>query len=163
MKYCAKHYLRGLLRIAMGWTFLWGFLDKMFALGFTTEAGKSWLDGTSPTMGFLKFATKGPLSSLFQSMAGNTFVDWLFMMGLLLIGLALILGIGIKIASWTGSLLVFLMFLAALPPEHNPILDEHIIYMLVLQILRVTNAGYNLGLGKWWSQTKLVQKYKLLQ
>ena len=26
----------GLLRIAMGWTFLWAFLDKAFALGFST-------------------------------------------------------------------------------------------------------------------------------
>ncbi len=26
----------GLLRLALGWTFLWAFLDKMFALGFST-------------------------------------------------------------------------------------------------------------------------------
>lgn len=163
MKYTTKHYLRGLLRLAMGWILFWAFLDKLFALGFTTEAGKSWLDGISPTMGFLKFGTHGPLAPMFQSMAGNPFIDWLFMMGLLLIGLALILGIGIKIATWTGSLLMLLLFLANIPPEHNPVLDEHIIYILVLNILRVTNSGYNIGLGKWWSQTKLVQKYKFLQ
>lgn len=163
MNYTIKHYLRGLLRIAMGWTFLWAFLDKLFGLGFTTEAGKSWLDGASPTMGFLKFATKGPLSSVFQSMAGNGLVDWLFMMGLLLIGLALIIGIGMKIATKMGALLMLMMYLAALPPEHNPLIDEHIIYILVLGLLGHTEAGYTLGLGKWWSQTSLVRKYKFLQ
>ena len=30
MTYTTKHYLRGLLRIAMGWTFFWAFLDKLF-------------------------------------------------------------------------------------------------------------------------------------
>lgn len=163
MVYTTKHYLRGLLRISLAWVFLWAFLDKVFGLGFTTEASKSWLAGTSPTTGFLTFGTKGPLLELFQSMAGNIFVDWLFMMGLLLIGLALLLGIGIKIAAWTGSLLMLLLYLAAMPPEHNPIVDEHIIYIFTLLLLYKTQAGYPLGLGKWWSNTRLVQKYKFLQ
>ena len=87
-----------LLRIGLGWIFLWAFIDKVFGLGFATEAGKHWLTGASPTMGFLKFGTKGPLAGVFQAMAGSPVVDWLFMLGLLLIGLALILGIGMKIA-----------------------------------------------------------------
>jgi len=156
-------YVLALLRIALGWIFLWAFLDKLFGLGFTTESGKSWLDGTSPATGFLKFGTQGPLTDLYQGMAGNAFVDWLYMLGLALIGLALMIGIGMKIASWTGSLLMLFIWLAILPPEHNPVIDEHIIYILVLLLLPAAKAGQVLGLGKWWSNTRLVQKYSILE
>jgi len=50
----------------MGWTMLWPFLDKLFGLGFATSSDKSWLSGTSPTFGFLKFGTKGPFMQFFQ-------------------------------------------------------------------------------------------------
>jgi len=91
-------YIWAMLRIAMGWTFLWPFLDKLLGLGFSTATDKSWLAGGSPTAGFLKSAI-GPLSSLYKSMAGSPVVDWLFMISLLGLGVALILGIGMRIAS----------------------------------------------------------------
>lgn len=149
-------------RIALGFIFLWAFLDKLFGFGFATAANKTWLSGNSPTMGFLK-GSKGPFDSLFQGMAGSTVVDWLFMLGLLLIGLALILGIGMKIAAWSGALLMFLMWAAALPPKNNPIVDDHIIYILVLCILHCYEAGRYVGLGGWWEKTKLVQKFSFLK
>ena len=40
--------LLGLLRILMGWLFLWTFLDKTFGLGFATTAEKAWIAGGSP-------------------------------------------------------------------------------------------------------------------
>ena len=40
----------GLLRIAMGWTFFWAFLDKAFALGFAT--------GRNPDTGAIDFFGK---------------------------------------------------------------------------------------------------------
>ncbi len=158
-----KKIIKALLRVFMGWIFLWAFLDKLYGLGFATEADKSWLAGGSPTTGFLKFATHGPFASIFQNMAGSVFVDWLFMIGLLLIGLALILGIGMKIATATGSLLMLLMWLAAFPPEHNPFVDDHLVYILVLGILKTHHAGDDLGLGRWWSRTSLVKKYSWLR
>ncbi|MEV4461832.1 hypothetical protein AB0J39_38970, partial [Microbispora sp. NPDC049633] len=41
-------------RIAIGWVFLWAFLDKTFGFGFATPAAKAWTNGASPTTGFLK-------------------------------------------------------------------------------------------------------------
>src|SRR3972149_11324272 len=123
MKYSKIQYIWIMLRFAMGWTFLWAFLDKLFGLGLSTTAEKSWLIGNSPTLGFLK-SLKGPFADLFQSIAGSPVVDWLFMMGLLLIGLSLLLGIGIRIACYAGILLFFLMYLAVLPPKQNPFLDD---------------------------------------
>ena len=162
MKYTKQQVIWALLRISLGWLFLWAFADKLLGLGFDTAPDKSWLSGTSPTSGFLNFATHGPFAGFFQSLAGNAVVDWLFMVGLLGLGIALLLGIGMRIATYGGTLLLFLMWLAALPPTHNPVIDEHIIYILVLIGVSFTNAGRWLGFGKWWSKTRLVKKYPFL-
>jgi len=153
----------GLLRISMGFIFLWAFLDKVFGLGYATVAGKSWLDGVSPTVGFLKFGTTGPFKSIFMSMAGNPIVDWLFMLGLLGVGTALVLGIGKKLSTMSGSLLLLLMLLAAFPPKNNPFVDEHIIYIFVLQLLLQLHSGEVFGLGKWWNDTSIVKKFSFLK
>jgi len=124
MKKKKEDYVWSILRIVLGWTFLWPFLDKLYGLGFTTAPEASWLAGGSPTFGFLSFATKGPFAEIFQGLAGNVLVDWLFMLGLLLIGLALILGIGVRIAGYAGVTMMVLMFLAgSISPEHNPLID----------------------------------------
>ena len=158
-----KESLFGVLRISLGLIFIWAFFDKVFGLGFTTTTDKSWLAGVSPTAGFLGFASKGPFASVYNSLAGNPIVDWLFMLGLLLIGLTLIIGITTKLAGYSGALLMFLMWLAVLPPEHHPFLDEHLIYMLVFLILVKTKAGNYLGLGRRWASLDIVKKNKFLE
>ena len=151
------------LRISLGLIFLWAFFDKLFGLGFATAAAKSWLDGVSPTVGFLKFGTTGPLAPFYKSLAGNLLVDWLFMIGLLGIGFSLITGIGIRIAGYSGALMMLLMWSALLPPKNHPFLDEHIIYLLILLIIANGNMGKTLGFGKWWAQTAIAGKYKFLE
>ncbi|MCA9329729.1 hypothetical protein KDA11_03725, partial [Candidatus Saccharibacteria bacterium] len=123
----------------------------------------SWLNGGSPTSGFLENATKGPFAQLFQNLSGNILIDGLFMMGLMLIGLALITGIGVRVAVTTGSLLMFMMWASALPPSTNPLLDEHIVYILVLLTIGFANKYQKWGLGRWWSGTSLVRRYPFLQ
>jgi hypothetical protein len=68
-----------LLRISLGFIFLWAFADKTFGLGFATTSANAWINGGSPTYGFLTFATKGPFADFFKSLAGNNFVDIVFM------------------------------------------------------------------------------------
>ncbi len=157
------HAVLGLLRISMGMIFLWAFVDKLFGLGFSTKASAAWLQGTSPTLGYLQFATHGPLAFLFQTLAGNIFVDVLFMTGLLCIGLALILGIGVRVAGYSGAIMLMLMYLSALPPEHHPFLDEHIIYALLLILFTRVPVGEWIGFGKKWANLSVVKKYRLLQ
>src|SRR3990167_631912 len=101
-----------LLRLALGFTFLWAFLDKLFGLNFATSPDKSWLSGVSPTFGFLQNAVHGPFASIYNSLAGSVLVDWLFMLGLLLIGTSLIFGICLRLAGFSGALLMFLMWLS---------------------------------------------------
>ncbi len=151
------------LRFAMGWLFLWPFLDKLLGLGFSTKPMEAWISGGSPTAGFLKFGTSGPFAPFFQQLAGQPWVDWLFMLGLLLIGLSLLLGIGLRIAAYSGTILLTAMWLAAFPPLHNPFLDEHLIFSLVLFVLANKDAGQFCGFAKAWSETKLVKDYPFLK
>jgi thiosulfate dehydrogenase [quinone] large subunit len=123
------------LRLSMGFIFLWAFLDKTFGLGFATTTEKAWIHGGSPTSGFLSFAVKGPLADFFHSLAGVAVVDWLFMLGLLFVGLTLMLGKYIKWGCLAGMVMLLGMYLALLFPENNPFLDEHIIYILILALL----------------------------
>lgn len=167
-------YVWALLRISLGLTLLWAFFDKLFGLGFatcrnadtgavTTMCEKAWVNGGSPTIGFLKFATDGPFEAFYKALAGNTAVDILFMAGLGLIGFALVLGIGMKIATITGSLLMLMMWSAVLPPENHPFLDDHIIYALVLIGLLFSNSQQKWGLRGWWTQQTLVKRLPILE
>ena len=58
---------------------------------------KSWINGGSPTKGFLSGVEVGPFQSSFNSIAGTWWADTLFMLGLLAIGVALILGVGAEV------------------------------------------------------------------
>lgn len=157
-------YLWGLLRLSLGWVFLWAFFDKLFGLGYATAAEDAWLEGGSPTFGFLNFATKGPFAEFYQGVAGNAVVDWMFMVGLLGIGAALMRGIGVRIAGYSGIVMLPAMFSAGfILPEHNPVLDEHIIYALILSALTLVRAGYPLGLGKYWARVPWVKRYPVLE
>ncbi len=123
------------LRLMMGLIFLWAFVDKLLGLGFATKPENSWLNGGSPTSGFLLNATHGPLEALFKGLAGIVAVDWLFMLGLLFVGLTITFNRYIKWGALAGSAMLLLMYLAVLPPANNPLLDDHLVYILVLILL----------------------------
>jgi thiosulfate dehydrogenase [quinone] large subunit len=157
-----RYVLAG-LRIGLGWIFLWAFLDKLFGLGFATADKGAWVNGGSPTLGFLKMGTKGPFSDFYQSIAGAAWVNWAFMLTLAAVGIALITGAGIRLAAIGGSLLLVMMWTAVLPPENNPFLDDHLIYTGVLIVLALTRAGDTFGLGRWWGATSLVRRFPILK
>lgn len=148
-------------RILLGWVFLWAFLDKLLGLGFSTPAARAWLNGGSPTMGFLS-NSRGALADGFKAMAGNPAVDALFMLGLLAIGVALLFGIGLRIAAVSGGLMMVLMWAAA-PPTTNPVVDDHLVYLAVLAGLAWANAGATWGFAERWAQVPLVQRFAWLR
>ena len=150
----ARRLLAG-LRIVLGFTFLWPFFDKMFGLGYMTPAARAWVNGGTPAQGFMKNA-EGPFASFFKSIAGP-WADWLFMAGLLGIGIALLAGAGLKIAAWTAGILLALMYLAEFPlgttgAYTNPLIDSHWIEAFGIAVLAATLAGDTWGLGKWWGR-----------
>ena len=150
------------LRIAFGLTFLWAFFDKLFGWGYATPSAKSWINGGDPTAGFLKSAD-GPFADFYHGLVGDWWVTPLFMVGLAGIGLALTLGIGMRIAAATGALLYLMMWSVALPPANNPVLDDHILGAITLIVLAATAAGNTWGLGRVWSSLDIVRDRGVLK
>jgi thiosulfate dehydrogenase (quinone) large subunit len=170
----AAHTAMGVLRLVVGWTFLWAFIDKLFALGYSTGVdpvtGKvdrfgdaAWIHGGSPTLGFLKFGADGPFDSFYHSIAGTALADWGFMFGLLAIGVSLTLGVFSRLGTVGGVLMYVMMWTVVMPPANNPITDEHIIGAAAVLVLGLYGANRYLGLGRWWETQTLVQKYSLLK
>jgi thiosulfate dehydrogenase [quinone] large subunit len=166
------------VRIAFGLTFLWAFFDKLLALGFSTGRSvdpatgaetvdrfgdAAWINDGSPTLGFLKFGADGPFKGFYNDIAGTHVANWLFMLGLLGIGLALTLGIGMRIGTAAGALMYLLMWTVVLPPENNPVLDDHILGALTLIALGALHAGNTWGLGKVWTHTDIVKSNPILR
>jgi thiosulfate dehydrogenase (quinone) large subunit len=145
----------GITRIALGFIFFWAFLDKMFGLGKSTPSDKAWIHGGSPTKGFLD-SVKGPFAGFFHGMAGQTWADYLFMIGLCGIGIALILGVAMRLAVLGGVAMMVFMYLASLPLTSNPFLDDHLIYALVLIGLALVRADHKIGLGGWWERVPIL-------
>jgi thiosulfate dehydrogenase [quinone] large subunit len=152
-----------LLRLGTGFIFLWAFLDKTFGLGFATPAERSWLNGGAPSQGFLgSDAVSGPLKPFFAGIASPA-TDVLFMLAMLAIGAAVMLGIGLRVSAVAGSLVMVLMYLAEWPftanaASTNPFVDYHIIYAFALVAVAATSAGDTWGFGRAWKRLPLVRK-----
>jgi len=161
------------LRIAFGLTFLWAFLDKLLALGWSTGRADddtvdrfgdaAWIHGGSPTEGFLKFGADGPLQSFYNNIAGAWWVDLLFMLALLGLGLALTFGFAMRIAAVGGAVLYLMMWSVVLPPATNPVIDDHILGALTLVVLGLLGAGGTWGLGTRLERTELVRRLPVLR
>lgn len=166
------------LRISFGLTFLWAFFDKLLALGFSTgastnDAGEktvdyfakdaAWLNGGSPTEGFLKFGADGPFQSFYNNIGGTTWANTLFMLGLLGIGLSLTLGVGMRMGTAAGALMYVLMWTVVLPPENNPVLDDHLLGAISMVVLALYSAGNTWGLSRITAKMEIVKKHAFLR
>ena len=127
-----------LLRISLGWMFFYAGITKVLDPAWSAE-------------GYLKGA------KLFAP-----FYDWLLQPGLLpvtnfvnewgltLLGVSLILGIGVRLSSCLGALLMLLYYIPLGFPHPNPnsyIVDQHVIYIFSLLVLGGFHAGRYWGLG----------------
>ena len=102
MKYIVnkKRIIYTLLRIAVGWHFLYEGISKLFIPGWSSE-------------NFLINST-GPISVLFQNLASSPsllkIVDTLNIYGLILIGIGLFVGLWVRYASIAGIALLILYY-----------------------------------------------------
>lgn len=90
-------------------------------------------------------------------------MDVLFMAALLALGVALILGIGMRLAGVGGVVLYLMMWTVAMPPETNPVIDDHILGAISIAVLSLTMAGNTWGFGQLWANTPLVKQFPLLR
>lgn len=161
------------VRVATGLLFGWAFVDKTFGLGYATPSDSAWINGGSPAEGFLSGIDHGPFGETFRGWAGAAWADWLFMLGLLGIAVALLLGVVLRLTAVGGTLMMLLMWAAEWPLARytdageltrstNPLIDYHVIYALVLIALAAVYAGNTWGLGKRWARLEFVRRNRWL-
>lgn len=156
-----------LLRLATGFIFLWAFLDKAVGLGFSTAPASSWINGGTPSQGFLTSpAVTGPLQPFFSAIASPA-SDVLFMLGMIAVGVAVMLGIGLRVSAVAGSVILLFMYLAEWPfainaGSTNPLVDYHIVYTLALVASALLYAGDTWGLGRQWRALPFVADHRWL-
>ena len=140
-----------LLRLSMGFIFLWTGFDKLIT-DFTAK-------------GFLVNASSGPLKDVFvrmgESQAALDVIDPLVIYGQILIGFSLMLGIFTHVGLLMGATKIFLFYLAALWPTNNPFMDDHNVNILIMTLLGALGAGRILGfdaLIERWRPVRRVRK-----
>jgi thiosulfate dehydrogenase [quinone] large subunit len=163
-----------LIRITLGYVFLWAFLDKTFGLGSSTckdpitgnisvGCSEAWLHGGSPTAGFLGHAVSGPFANFYHHLAGHARVDWAFMLGLLIVGIGLLLGVWVRAAALIGIVMVLLMWSALLWPANTPGVDEHIVYAIALFGVALVDENQVWGLRRRWLKTSAAKALPFLR
>ena len=155
-------YFWALLRISLGFIFLWAFLDKLFGLGFSTTKEKAWIYGGSPTYGFLN-SVSGPFADFYHAIASSKVVEVLFMLGLLFVGVTLIFGISLRLGTSAGIVMLVLMWTALLPIKTNPLIDDHIVYSVILIAIAHVNSTGVWSFSDWWKSLKMVKNYSFLE
>jgi thiosulfate dehydrogenase [quinone] large subunit len=143
------------LRIVMGWT--------LFQAGITKLIDPEW-----SAAGFLQFAIPegNPFIGLWQTWASSPAIDFLVQWGLTLTGLGLILGILVRWNAFWGAVMMLFFWAASLtgglsqglPLEHGWVVDDHIVYALLLFGLGAFGAGRIWGLDSVVERSQFVQR-----
>lgn len=125
-----------LLRLLMGWIFLWAGFDKAIN-GFSAE-------------GFLTHATSGPLHGWFTDLGANatalSVIEPLVTYGQILMGFAIFFGAATRSALFFAGIMMFLFYLSQFPPEYDLFVDYYLVYIVVYLVLGALGAGRILGL-----------------
>ena len=136
------------LRVLVGWHFLYEGLSKLTAPSFTAA-------------GYLKQA-KGPLAGAFHSLAASPDLlanaNLITMWGLTLVGALLILGLFTRLASLAGIAFVLMFYLAAppwigyfyaIPTEGSYlIVNKNLVEAAALAVIFFTGSGRFAGLDR---------------
>ena len=86
--------------------------------------------------------------------------------GLTLIGVALVLGIATRLASWLGFVMMILYYFPILdfpyPNAHSFLVDEHLMYAALFLVLAAFRAGRAWGFDAWCARLSICAKYPKL-
>ena len=137
-----------LLRVAIGWHFLYEGLSKLSATSWSAA-------------GYLRQA-RGPVAGLFRSLAAQPNLldttNLVTMWGLTVVGLLLMLGLFTRFASLAGMAFVLMFYLAAppwvgyfyaLPSEGSYlIVNKNLVELCALAVILTTGSGRFAGLDR---------------
>nr|WP_233514185.1 MULTISPECIES: DoxX family protein [unclassified Haloferax] len=151
-----------LLRVVMGWTLFQGGITKLVTY-LDADPSNNWT-----AAGYLANAIPegNPLMGLWGSMAGSPLIDMLNMWGLTLAGLALILGAFVRFSAFWGAIMMLFYWaaaleggiLAGLPLAHGWVVDDHIVYAVLLFGLGAFGAGRILGVDAYLENMEFVRR-----
>ena len=134
------------LRLLLGWFMLIDGLQALTTPGWSAQ-------------GFLSHAKTFPhFYAWFALPMNQWWVNPLNSWGITLIGVALLLGIGLRAASWAGALMMILYYFPhyAFPiVPHGYIVEEHLIYAAVFVLIAVWPEAQRIGLGRYLRRTFL--------
>lgn len=156
-------YALAALRMVFGFMLIWAFLDKLLGLGMLTTPEAAVINGGSPTEYYLSELVSGVFADLFHGLAGNPVVDFLLMAGLLMVGIALLMGFASKLATVGMCVMMFLMYLLAVPSADNPLVDYHIAYILAMTAIYLLGGFDRLSVNGRWSELGIVRRFPILR
>jgi thiosulfate dehydrogenase (quinone) large subunit len=141
---------RGLLAMSLLlMRFIFGLL---FFLGGLSKLTADWT-----AAGYLAGAT-GPFAEIFQAMAGSSIVDSLNSWGMFAIGIALLLGLFLRSASYAAIVMMILYYFAHFDQNTaNGLIDQHIVYSFALLVLIGSGIGNVFGVDAFIERTRFVQ------
>lgn len=143
------------LRLVMGWILFQGGITKV-------------LDPTFTAAGFLTHLPEGnPFVAFFASMAGNSIIDGLVAWGLTLTGIGMMLGALTRWCAFWGAFMMLMFWAASLtggiaqgfPIAHGWVVDDHIVYAVLLFGLGALGAGRILGVDGLLERIDLIQNH----
>ena len=122
----------------------------------------AWINGGSPTEGYLKFGADGPFKEFYNRIAGAAWADWASCRSPLHRRRTDLRGRHADRCHRRRHPLRDDVDRRP-PPENNPIIDDHILGAISLVALALVNAGDTWGFGKFWAANKFVKDNPVLR
>ena len=174
------------VRLLVGSAFLWSFLDRLYGLGVPTPAAEGWIDGGSPTASTLWYDLRGPLADPVRAITGarvirgpssferysvvtrlvepHAWVDWVFMLSMLIIGMALVLGVLTRICAVGGMVwMAVIQAVTALWATSSLLVALHVLTFLLLGGIAIVGHAGHPGPGVMWQRLRFVRTHHLLE
>ncbi|MFB6265775.1 MAG: DoxX family membrane protein [Candidatus Nanohaloarchaea archaeon] len=136
------------LRLVMGWV--------LFYAGVTKLLQPDW-----SAAGYLTHvASSNPLQPLWTVLAK----DWIWLVdplnawGLTLVGLGLLTGALLRWSAFWGAVMMLFYWASSFPLSHSILIDDHVVYALLLFGLGAFGAGRILGVDGWLEETSFVER-----
>lgn len=143
------------MRVTMGWFYFYAGITKVLDPNWTAAG---YLGGAKTFAGFYTWLAQPGIMPV---------IDFTNKWGLTLLGVSLILGLGVRLSSVLGAMLMALYYLPILdfpyPNAHAFIVDEHIIYITALLFFAASGAGRVWGLDEWCANLPICAKYPQLR
>ncbi|HEY4499535.1 MAG TPA: DoxX family protein [Candidatus Paceibacterota bacterium] len=144
-----------LLRIAMGSLFFYAGITKVMNPAWSAGG---YIRGAKNFVDFYNWLLQPNILPI---------INFLNAWGLTLLGIALVLGLFVRLGSVGGIFLMAMYYLVILdfpyPNAHAYIVDEHIMYIMALLILTAFSAGRVWGLETWCSNLPICSRFPVLR